>query len=237
VPVPTIKYYLREGLLPPGERSAPNQASYGEPHARRLRLIRAMIDVGGLPVATVREVLGAVDTSDMPIDRMLGEAHYALTDRGDKTRNDRVEAGEDPAEAAARRRLDRLIAERGWWVDPVAPAAAEVVTVLATLYRLGQDEFAELVDTYAAAADQVAADLDVVGNRAGREEMVESAVLGTVLGERLLAALRLLAHQHASGRRFPGARDGGLPPDGAASTSRRWPATGPTPCTACRSGP
>ena len=31
VPVPTIKYYLREGLLPHGELSSPNQASYGEP--------------------------------------------------------------------------------------------------------------------------------------------------------------------------------------------------------------
>ena len=30
VPVPTIKYYLREGLLPEGERSAPTQAAYGE---------------------------------------------------------------------------------------------------------------------------------------------------------------------------------------------------------------
>jgi DNA-binding transcriptional MerR regulator len=28
VSVPTIKYYLREGLLPPGERTSPNQALY-----------------------------------------------------------------------------------------------------------------------------------------------------------------------------------------------------------------
>jgi DNA-binding transcriptional MerR regulator len=27
VPVPTIKYYLREGLLPAGELSSPNQAA------------------------------------------------------------------------------------------------------------------------------------------------------------------------------------------------------------------
>lgn len=208
VPVPTIKYYLREGLLPPGERSAPNQASYGEPHARRLRLIRAMIDVGGLPVATVREVLGAVDTTDTPVDDLLGGAHYALMDRGaPAARND-----DDPARAAARERLDRLIAERGWSVYALAPAAEEVVTVLATLDRLGQPEIVALLDTYADAAHQVAvAELDAVGTHTDRDELVESAVLGTVLGERLLAALRLLAHQDASGRRFPGARDDGPP--------------------------
>ena len=45
VPVPTIKYYLREGLLAPGELTSPNQASYGEAHIRRLRLIRALVDL------------------------------------------------------------------------------------------------------------------------------------------------------------------------------------------------
>lgn len=211
VPVPTIKYYLREGLLPPGERSAPNQASYAEPHARRLRLIRAMIDIGGLPVATVREVLGAVDSTDTPVDTMLGEAHYALMNRGDKAGE---QAGEDRFEVAARQRLDRLIAERGWSVDPTAPAAEEIVTVLAALDRFGQPELTASLDTYADAAHRVAvADLDAVGARTDRDELAEAAVIGTVLGERLLAALRLLAHQDASGRRFPGARDDGLPAD------------------------
>jgi len=56
VSIPTIKYYLREGLLPPGAATAPNQASYGEEHLHRLRLIRALLDVGGLTVAAAREV-------------------------------------------------------------------------------------------------------------------------------------------------------------------------------------
>ena len=30
VPVATIKYYLREGLLPEGERTAPTQATYAD---------------------------------------------------------------------------------------------------------------------------------------------------------------------------------------------------------------
>ena len=36
VPVPTIKYYLREGLLPPGERTSPNQAQNSRPDLKAL---------------------------------------------------------------------------------------------------------------------------------------------------------------------------------------------------------
>ena len=50
VSVASIKYYLREGLLPPGELTSPNQAHYDEEHLRRLRLVRALLDVGGLTV-------------------------------------------------------------------------------------------------------------------------------------------------------------------------------------------
>jgi hypothetical protein len=46
--VPTIKYYVREGLLPPGQLASPNQTQYDNSHLRRLRLIRALTEVGGL---------------------------------------------------------------------------------------------------------------------------------------------------------------------------------------------
>ena len=68
----TITYYQREGLLPPGEATGPNQASYGEEHIRRLRLIRSLIDVGGLSVAFARGVLGAVDTPDLRLAQVFG---------------------------------------------------------------------------------------------------------------------------------------------------------------------
>src|SRR5678816_76704 len=64
--IPSIKFYLREGLLPAGSPTGKNQAEYAEAHVRRLRLIRALIDVGGLTVAAAREVLSAVDTTDLP---------------------------------------------------------------------------------------------------------------------------------------------------------------------------
>ena len=61
VSVPSIKFYLREGLLPAGERTSATQAEYGPEHVERLRLIRALIDIGGLSVATAQRVLEAID--------------------------------------------------------------------------------------------------------------------------------------------------------------------------------
>ena len=46
--VPTIKYYLREGLLPAGVATGATRAVYDETHVHRLRLIRALTDVAGI---------------------------------------------------------------------------------------------------------------------------------------------------------------------------------------------
>ena len=51
VPVATIKYYLRERLLPEGRRTSATQAQYDDSHLARLRLIRALLGPGGLSVA------------------------------------------------------------------------------------------------------------------------------------------------------------------------------------------
>ena len=60
VPVPTIKYYLREGLVPEGVRSSPTQAEYDDVHLQRLRVIRALVG-SGVSVAETRKVLAALD--------------------------------------------------------------------------------------------------------------------------------------------------------------------------------
>ena len=51
VPVPTIKYCLREGPPRPGELTSPDQAQYDESHLRQLQLIRALAEAGGLSIA------------------------------------------------------------------------------------------------------------------------------------------------------------------------------------------
>jgi DNA-binding transcriptional MerR regulator len=61
VPLSTIKFYIREGLLPRGESTASNQARYAKTHLERLALIRALREVCGLGIDAVRRVLTALD--------------------------------------------------------------------------------------------------------------------------------------------------------------------------------
>ncbi|MFD8590893.1 MerR family transcriptional regulator [Streptomyces sp. NPDC059637] len=213
VPVPTVKYYLREGLLPSGELTSPNQAHYGEAHERRLRLIRALIEVGGLPVAAVREVLEAVTEPDLPVHALLGTVQKGIT------RAYGQEA--DPAHEAARRAVEALVARRGWQVSTDGPAVRALVEALARLRELGHGAFEEMLDDYAEACERIAAaDLAYVRRSTDLEGLVEGVVVGTVLGDAVLVALRRLAHKDASARLFrpDGVTDGGGdgPEDGRA---------------------
>ena len=206
VPVPTIKYYLREGLLPAGRRTAANQADYGEAHIRRLRLVRALVEVGGLGMATVREVLAAMDDPRRSLHEVLGTAHWALAGRSTAT-------GALPVGEEARADVDRFIDELGWTVGPEAPARAELARALATLRRLGWPVGAGVFERYAQAADRLGAwELDQLPSAACRPEAVERAVVGTVVFETALVALRRLAQEHHSARRFA-EPDAGPPPD------------------------
>jgi DNA-binding transcriptional MerR regulator len=196
VSVATIKYYLREGLLSPGTATATNQATYTEAHLQRLRLIRALIEVGGLSLTQARGVLDAVDSPDLPPHSLLGAAHNAIT----RTRSrDTAE----PAWQAARAEVEDLVRRRGWQVDPGSPGIDQAADAVRAMRALGEDDLLDCMDTYASAAETVAAkELDLVIARRDPVRMVDGAVAGTVLGEGLLTALRLLAQQDASKRRL-----------------------------------
>lgn len=198
VPVPTVKYYLREGLLLPGTSTAPNQADYGEDHARRLHLIRVLREVGDLGIAQVRGVLEAIDREDLPLHHVMGVAHHALGPPPDP---------EPVSEEVARARedVDRFLANLHWRVSLEAPARRTLADALVALRKLGRTAGPEIFKPYAAAADRIAA-RELSGAPAGASvaENVEWLVVGTVVFEAALAALRRLAQEHHSALRFAG---------------------------------
>jgi DNA-binding transcriptional MerR regulator len=193
VPPATIKWYLREGLLPKGEPTARNQAQYDDVHVRRLRLIRALVDIGGLTTQEARAILTVVDDPDASIDEVVGAAHGAL-----------ARVPDTDIDPAALTQVDRFLASRGWTVTPDSPARVELAGIVRAMAQLspGQDPSdAALVAglaPYADAIDQLAAaevaelPLDVP-----RDVLVEQVVLGTVLAERLIGSLRRLAQESA----------------------------------------
>ncbi|MQY27988.1 hypothetical protein NRB56_35710 [Nocardia sp. RB56] len=190
----TIKYYVRAGLLPPGERTHANQVDYGPAHARRLRLVRALIEIGGMSITDAARVLEVLDGGDLSTWQAVGKAQYALDLR--RTAG----PGGDPVARAA---VDELLARRGWQVFEENPARATLVEVCATLRQLGHDDFVGALDEYAEAVERVAAvDVAVVARQPSVEQTVEYVIVGTVLGDTVLAALRRLAQEHLSRNAF-----------------------------------
>jgi DNA-binding transcriptional MerR regulator len=194
VSIPTIKFYLREGLLPPGAAMASNQADYSETHVRRLGLIRALIDVGRVSVAKAREVLAVVGAEDVPPIDLLGTAQYAVIRSAPAD-------PDSPATRAARAEVTSLLDRLGWRFDPESPAVDQAAEAVRVFRALGQDDLVVLLETYAEAAAQVAdREVAAVVARQDPDRVLEGVVIGTVLGEALLNALRLLAQQNASNR-------------------------------------
>jgi DNA-binding transcriptional MerR regulator len=183
VPVPTIKFYLRERLLPAGRATAATQAQYDEEHVARLRLIRALVDVGRLPLSAVRDVLLVVDAGAEATPAAVGTAHDALPPR--------VQPGAEPPHRAVAV-LERL----GWRVDPQSSSVHQLEAALAAVEAVGLPPSEERLRAYAQAALEVA-EVDVAGVPRGTPgDAVHYVVVGTVLYEPVLLALRRLAQQH-----------------------------------------
>jgi DNA-binding transcriptional MerR regulator len=196
----TIKYYLREGLLSSGRQVNATTAEYDEGHLRRLRLVRALIQVGGVPVATAREVLGHVDDESLGRTIRLGAALWALPQGPEPDE-------EDPAVVAARREVDTLLERLGWQtareLAPLSPVHRSLVVAVAALIRLGYPWDAQLLAPYAELMHQVAVrDLDFLETHGSEEEKVETAVAAAVLFEPVLKALHRLAQEEESARRY-----------------------------------
>lgn len=198
VPIPTIKFYLREGLLPAGRATASNQAEYEEDHLRRLRLARALITLGGLSVAATREVLEAVAE---PLDPYwtLGVTHYAL--------NPPVTAqpGEEDQEDGSTAEVDQLIERIGWTVSAASPMRAALATGLRALRKVGAEYGAAELEPYAELAAATARlDLDQLAGIDDRIDIAERALVLTVLLEPVLATLRRMAQENESALRYAG---------------------------------
>ncbi|CAL9441800.1 MerR family transcriptional regulator [Streptomyces sp. enrichment culture] len=196
----TIKYYLREGLLSPGRQINATTAEYGEEHLRRLRLVRAMIQVGRLPVSTVREVLGHVDDDSLGRSIRLGAALWALPQVPEPDEDDEYVRAAHREVAAL---LDRLGWQNAKLLATISPAYRSLVVAVAALRRLGYDWGAERLAPYAELMHRTAVlDLDNLEAQPSEAERVETAVLAAILNEPLLRALHRLAQEEETARRY-----------------------------------
>lgn len=192
VPVATIKYYLREGLLPAGERTSATQARYGESHVERLRLVRALVDVAGLTIQRVRQILAVVDAPPSSMSELL---HLTV---------DPEESHDTPLASAL---IDRL----GWEIPAGLGALTDLERGLEGIAASGVEFSQAHIEQVAGAVDRVSEiEIDSVPSESGAAA-VAYAVLGTELVAPIILALRRVAHARHAYARFDGA-----PPDASA---------------------
>lgn len=190
VPIATVKYYLRERLLPDGVLTAPNQARYDDTHLARLRLVRALLGPGGLSVARTRDVLAAIDRPPDGFYDLLGVAAAAVGADGHARADDHPHVHD-------------LLRSWAWPVDEqdcgTHQALADALTALADAeFDLPED----ILQVYARQLDTMAdAEIAAVPSHSPGAAL-RYVVLGTVLLEPVLLAMRRLAQHAAAARRF-----------------------------------
>lgn len=189
VSVATLKYYLREGLLHAGRSVSRTQADYDETHVERVRLVRALSEVGGLSLSTVGRVLEVITSPGQDWITVLETAQRSLA--------------RNPTDGPRGARASAWIQARGWQVNPLDPVIDDLERAWAACDDVGLGLDEERMSAYADHVEGVAR-IDVDTVPADPEGAVRQVVLGTVLVDPVLAALRRLAQQHVSVSRVAG---------------------------------
>ncbi len=195
VPLSAIKFYQREGLLPDGVRTSPNQVDYGEEHVKRVRLIRALLETGGLSIAATKEVLRAVDTDGASIANTFELAQRAMS-------TPRTPAS--TPSSLSRDHVIRIALSQGWSFSLDNPGIDAAARALDGLHAIDLDLTDGYLGAYAAAAfTAAAADLHALAALSEPDELAELMVVGSILGDPLFAGLRRIAHEDATHHLFP----------------------------------
>jgi DNA-binding transcriptional MerR regulator len=176
VPIPTIKYYLREGLLPPGARIGPNQASYGQSHVRRIRMIRTLVDVGGLSIAATKDVLAAMNRQD----GMPAVLEAMATGTGP------VVAEEEPATT----KVAELLAPHGLAGLAHTTAGRSLLAAVTALYELDRTDLLALLEPLTELCVRLA---EVEAAAVRCHDDLEGVVIGTMLGDVVMSSIRRMA--------------------------------------------
>lgn len=191
VPVATIKYYVREGLLAAPVTVGYNKTEYDACHEARLRMVRALLEVGGLSIAAARDVFAAMDDPELSPFDTAAAAQRAMA------------ATEAPPTDESLRRIWDLAHERGWVSGETpaslahlayAPGFADAARILDRYRVLGREDLEAILPAYVEAAEIAAAsEVETALKLPVRDRLVETVIVGTILGDHLIAGLRRIA--------------------------------------------
>ena len=188
VPVHTLKFYLREGVLPPGAATSRTRADYGEAHVERVRLVRALVEHGGVSIGDIRSIVEALDSPPPSRHELLGVAHRTLPG---------VTAG---AEVSAE--VVDLLDSLGWTTCTDGPLAAGLTAAVSAARGAGVELAPAELRRYAEAMRAAAeVDVEVALRATSAADALRTVVLGTVMVDPVLVTLRRIAQEGVSAER------------------------------------
>jgi DNA-binding transcriptional MerR regulator len=191
-PLSSIKFYLREELLPPANLNASHRAFYSEVHLRRLPVIKVLREVAGLSIPAIREICTLLDgEGSRDLFKVIVHVIDALGRREARAPSRDV--------LAARKDVLETLEAKGIRVRRNARAVLDLADALVGLrHTLGPDVSASVFLPYldamrALAKSDFEANQHLVTDAASA---ALGATYGTVLWEPVLLLLRRIAHEH-----------------------------------------
>ncbi|MCG2623660.1 MerR family transcriptional regulator [Arthrobacter sp. I2-34] len=179
----SIKFYLREGLLPPGSTAASPRADYGEGHLRRLELIKTLRKVVRLGLDQIKAVTAGIEDPGLDDVALMGRVQALVLDLAEEPVPDHP--------------LLAGLVGSGRWTDAPSQARNSLNLLLYRMDELGVPADAAVLAAYAQAVDQVAAlDIGSVEQAGSRDDLAAAVAVGTHLYSQLL--LKMLAVAQAS---------------------------------------
>ena len=158
---------------------------------RRIALIRALIDIAGLPLQAVHRVLEVVTDEAVPLHQALGTAQWLLSP---------PTAGQPSTESSER--VTALLDRHTWELASDSPHRAVLAAALDRLDRLAFPVPDALLDQYAEAVSSFApSEVEPITSEADRTTAIEHLIIGTLLYEPVLVTMRRMAHESQSARR------------------------------------
>ncbi|MDR6505384.1 MerR family transcriptional regulator [Arthrobacter oryzae] len=188
----SIKYYLREGLLPAGETIHATRAQYSARHVERLELIQALRRIVGLNIEQIRGLLKIADDGAPRLALLAAVQRVVL-------HLDTPAAGGGDVRAPA---TDAVVRLRNW-PDYPSDARNALNAHLELMKSLNIPVSGELLDNYSKAMDDVA-ELDIAATTApdSDDQLILTAAVGMHMHSQLLLKLLALAQASHAIRRY-----------------------------------
>lgn len=192
----TIKFWIREQIVPPGTLRNQTTAVYDESHVHRIRLIRTLRERFDQPIAEIRRLTEMLDDQAVPIVAVMDACHHIASGLG---------AIDADADDSAQHDTVSDLLHRAGWPDVSSTARSALVDTLREVEEDGVPYSADRLAAYATALAGIADD-DIAYTRESatdeeeppRDEIARRVLVGTRAQTRILLAMNNLAHASAA---------------------------------------